>query len=192
MNKEIELYKERAMTFQEYIETAQIKTDEDAKHATTIAKDIRELRKAVEGEKDEYIKPAKEIQNKAKAQYDPVINLCKVLEKEITTKATEFILQQKKAIEEKQRKIAERAQSGKIKEETAVRQMEKAGEVKKSIQGENGQIRVAEYEDIEITDEALIPREYLVPDTVRIRKAVLGGIDIPGVKKIKKIRTSIY
>jgi hypothetical protein len=188
----IEKYKERAMTFQDYIEEAQIKNDEDAKHATNIAKDIRELRKAVEREKDDYVKPAKEIQNKAKAVYDPVINLCNGLEKIITSKASEFILTQRKAIEEKQRKIAERVQSGKIKEETGIRQMEKVPEAKKTIQGENGQIRVAEYEDIEVKNEALIPREYMIPDYVRIRKAVLGGAVIPGVEKIKKIRTSLY
>lgn len=180
------------MTFQEQIEEAVVKTDDDAKEATNIAKQIKELRLVVEKEKDEYIKPAKEIQNKAKAQYDPVINLCKALEKNITGKATEFILAQRKAIEEKQRKIAERAQSGRIKESTAIKQMEDLGEAKKTVQSEKGQIRVAEYDDIEIKDESLIPREYLVPDTVRIRKAVLGGQEIPGVIKVKKVRTSLY
>lgn len=41
---------------------------------------------------------------------------------------------------------------------------------------------------VEITDESLLPREYLIPDMVKIRKAAKGGVDIPGVsvKEVKK------
>ena len=38
--------------------------------------------------------------------------------------------------------------------------------------------------DIEIFDESLIPRHYLIPDESRIKKDVLGGIEVPGVKII--------
>lgn len=44
--------------------------------------------------------------------------------------------------------------------------------------------------DIEITDEMAIPREFLVVDMVKLRRAVLtDGRDVPGVKKV--IRTQV-
>jgi transcriptional regulator of heat shock response len=192
MENKIEVYKNQAMDIYEQVETMEVKTNEDAQEATTIAKQVKEIRLLVEKEKDAYVKPAKEIQNKAKAVYDPVIDVCKNLERTIVAKASQFILAQRKAVEEKQQKIADSVQSGRIKEETALRQMEKIPDVKKSVQGENGQIRVSEYEDIEIQNENLIPRNYLVPDTAKIRKAVLGGVDVPGVIKVKKVKNSLY
>ena len=44
--------------------------------------------------------------------------------------------------------------------------------------------------DIEITDELAIPREFLMVDMVKLRRAVLAeGRDVPGVKKV--IRTQV-
>ena len=43
--------------------------------------------------------------------------------------------------------------------------------------------------DFEVTDAAVIPREYLVPDEVKIRrvvKAMRGAIQIPGIKVVPK------
>ncbi len=81
---------------------------------------------------------------------------------------------------------------GKIKESTAIRQIENMPEQRKSIQSESSRIGVAEYEDIEIIDEMAIPREYLIPDLKKIKKVVLAGVEVAGVIKIKKVRTSLY
>lgn len=52
---------------------------------------------------------------------------------------------------------------------------------------EKPEIRVRETNDVEITDLALIPREFMVPDMVAIRDAVLRkGMIVPGVKVIVK------
>ena len=51
-----------------------------------------------------------------------------------------------------------------------------------------GEVTVQEKEDIELIDESLIPREYLVPDLFKIKSAILNGKEVPGARKsIKRV-----
>lgn len=51
-------------------------------------------------------------------------------------------------------------------------------------------VSVTEVWAFEITDPALLPREYLMPDEVKIRKVSLAGIEIPGVRRFKESRVA--
>jgi hypothetical protein len=189
---EIQRYRESAVELQTIVDTAIVKSEEDVANATDIAKRIREVRLKVEAEKKEYEKPAKEIIAKAKSVYDPVINTLKTIEDKIKDKSAEYIIAERQRVREAQAKVEKKLEEGKMKDTTAVRKMEEIGEEKKSIRGEMGQMRVTEYKDVEIYDETLLPREYLVPDTQKIKKLVLAGVEIAGAKIVIKNKTSLY
>jgi len=57
-----------------------------------------------------------------------------------------------------------------------------------NVQTETGRATIQERWDYEITDEKLIPREWLIPDEIKIGRAVRSGTvqEIPGVKIFKK------
>ncbi len=76
MYQKIEEYKDEAMSFQDTIEEIEEKTaydERDAKKASDIAREIKELKILIEKEKEECLKTAKE---KIDVQYDPVIRFC--------------------------------------------------------------------------------------------------------------------
>lgn len=192
MQNQIEEYKNSITPIKEQIENIVVRNDEDVATASDITKRIKEVRLKVEAEKEEYVKPAKEIIAKAKNVYDPVILNCKQLEDTIKGKNGDYIIAKNQKIRQEQEKIAKQMEEGKIKEEVAIRKMEQVGEEAKSIRGEISQIRVSERKDVEIFDETLLPREYLVPDFQKIKKVVLAGIEVPGAKIVKKVITSQY
>jgi len=61
--------------------------------------------------------------------------------------------------------------------------MEDIGEIKKSFDGGSTKTIIKKLKKIRITDESMIPREYLVPDMRKITDAILrDGEVIPGVE----------
>lgn len=55
-----------------------------------------------------------------------------------------------------------------------------------------GRATVSTRVDFEIVDEAKIPREFLIPDKTKIRRALEVGFDVQGVTASKKLVTSIF
>jgi len=56
----------------------------------------------------------------------------------------------------------------------------------KNIITNNGAIQFRTIKDVVIEDETKLPREFLVPNMVKIRKVALEGVEIPGVKVVEK------
>jgi len=72
--------------------------------------------------------------------------------------------------------------------EGAVKELEKVGDIDKTIESSGHKITYREHRTVVIEDEKKIPREYLMPDMVKIRKDILDGKNIPGVAiEVKKI-----
>ena len=103
--------------------------------------------------------PAKQILERAKADFDPLIKAFKGVETILKDKATIYITEKNRKIKEEEDKITKKVEEGKMKEGTALKRMEKLPEQTKTVQGNTSQLRVTEYEDIEIVDVNLIPRE---------------------------------
>lgn len=48
-----------------------------------------------------------------------------------------------------------------------------------------GTVSFTTHEELVIVDESALPRRYLVPDTVAIRRALKAGIEVPGAKLVE-------
>jgi len=59
-----------------------------------------------------------------------------------------------------------------------------------NVNTETGRATIQERWDFKIESERDIPREYMIPDTVKIRRAVIAEITIPGVRAFKKKSTT--
>jgi hypothetical protein len=83
--------------------------------------------------------------------------------------------------------IADKVSTGKIDLEEASEKIDGLKPVN-TYSGDSGSINFREHKTIVITDEAKIPRSYMIPDLVKIRADIIGGAVIPGVEiKIEKI-----
>jgi hypothetical protein len=54
--------------------------------------------------------------------------------------------------------------------------------VENTTRGNIGEVQVRKIRKVRIVDAALLPREYLIPNEVVIRRDALGGKQIPGVE----------
>ena len=65
---------------------------------------------------------------------------------------------------------------------TAANKMEQVERVEPTTFGKVGEVQIRKIKKVRISDEALLPRQYLVPDMVAIRKDALAGVSIAGVE----------
>lgn len=83
-------------------------------------------------------------------------------------------------------------ESGRLKNpEKIVAQMEAIKEPERRIFTGGGSLLEKDHKTVTIIDEKLIPREYLVPDMVKIRRDALAGVEIAGVEVTSEKRTSV-
>lgn len=100
-----------------------------------------------------------------------------------------------KAINDLFKKIAERFKHNDEKIRRALEEYQKSRKKTKTIQNvqtAEGRATIQERTVYEIIDESKIPREWLMPDTARIGRAVRSGAikEIPGIKIYKKKTTA--
>lgn len=189
----VQVYKKETTAIEQFTNSIVIKTPEDLAKASDQVKAIKELYKKIEAEKKEFTAPAKAIVDKAKKMYDPALDTLEAMEKVLKGKALTYNQEENARIKAKEDKILKDQEEGKISDKTVVKKLANLPEEKKSVAGEGSQLRFTEYEDVEIVDQTLIPNNFMLPDMVKIKAAVLKArIEVPGVKIIKKTKTSSY
>lgn len=191
MSKEIEVIKEKIKGMQSMVDETIVSNSQELSDVTEKIKQVKVLGKLVKTEKEKYTKPAKEIIKEANSKYLPYEKECKNAEEKLKSKAGIYLDKQEVLRIEKEKKIAERVEKGNIKEETGVRKMEELGEEVKTVNSGDAQLQHKKIKEVVITDEIKIPRKYLAPNLVLIRKDALAGIKIAGVEVKEKSSIAI-
>lgn len=144
--------------------------------------------KEVEEQRKEFTKPLDEAKKVAMSK-----------EKEITEPINEFIEKINKAMnswfieenrkrQEEQKRLEEEAIANANPEDCDV--VVPVVEEIKTTKGSIATTTMIKDFKFEIIDESLIPREYLIPDEAKIKKAINSGVEIPGIKSIENYRTN--
>lgn len=184
VNKELEIVKNNTSKALAAANALVILNDEDLHKAKDLLTNVNLAGDMIQKLKDGIIKPINEGLKGIRAMFSPP---------ETEKEQTVMIIKQKmifyhNAIEEKRRieeaRIAARVEKGTMKIETAARKIEDMPAIQTKIADGNsvGSVVFKEEKKVVVVDEALIPRQYLVPDMVLIRRAALAGVEIPGVK----------
>lgn len=85
-----------------------------------------------------------------------------------------------------------KVESGRLKDpEKIAAKLEAIQEPERRIVTSSGTFTEKTHQTVKVVDVNLIPRRYLVPDMVKIRKDALANIQIPGVEVVNEIRTSV-
>ena len=168
-----------------------IKTEDDLIVAADNLKQIKTVAARVKEFKEKFTKPANEILKTARTIFAPFESVCEEAEKEVKRKMLVFNQAQEKKAEKKTETIMGKVADGKMSVEKAAEKIEAAAP-KTSVQGNVGAIQYRTVKKVVIESPELLPREYLIPNEVMIRKAALAGVQIAGVKVVEEKQVASY
>lgn len=184
VNKELEVVRNNTSKALAAANELAVTNDEELAKATELLTSINRAGDMMKKLKDGIIKPMNEALKSVRAMFNPPED---EYEKAVMI-VKQKMLSYHNAVEAKRRqeeaRIAARVDKGTMKVETAARKIENMPAIQTKIATGNGlgSAVFKEEKKVVIVDENLIPRQYLVPDMVLIRRAALAGVEIPGVK----------
>lgn len=155
-----------------------IKNNQDYNSCETLLQGLTALRDNIKAETDPVIKAAHNAHKQAIAMRDKYLKPVQQVIDKIKSAMGNYVLEQKQKEEALKREKERIEQEGLPTPPTPV------------LTPLQTSTQTVEYWDFEIIDEMKIPREYLMPNEMKIRKTIQnfkGMIEIPGVKNIKKI-----
>ena len=160
----------------------EITTNGDYRQVIDLVSRIKALGSKVAEQKESVTKPLNEALKNARNLFQPLEQ--RLADAEMLAKRK--LLEYRKKVEleaaKEEAKITKKMASGKMSLDTALEKIEAVEHVETTVKGETGQLTIRSTRKVRIVDEALIPRDWLVPDMTAIRKAVLGGHKIPGTE----------
>lgn len=174
-----------------------IETPEEYAGASELLVRIKTAVKIITEARDKVLGPILLAEKEERARWKPVLDEASIAEGTTKRKMLDYVAETDRKARAEEAKIRKDMEDGKIKKpETAVRKAEAIERPPEQVKTFTGQSQVRTVRTMKIVDENLIPREYLVPDLVAIRKAVLGftlpdgtktvPIDVPGVQVVEE------
>lgn len=156
----------------------------DMEYATDLRHSVKEIKKKLTDRKEEMTRPLMQALASTRDLFRPLETLYSEAEKTINGKMLEFQDAEAERIKAQKVEAVKSLESGEITPETAIEKMAEAGTVPTSVEGKRGKITTRVVPKVRVIDESLIPREYLVPDLVKIAEAILQkGLEVPGAEK---------
>ena len=172
----------KAISAAEHLE---IKTKEDLVVASSLLTKVKQVGKIIKERKEAITKPANEVIKSTRELFKPFEQQYAQAESIIKFKMVDFEASQQLAAKKKEEKIVDKVEGGKMSFEKGAEKIEDITP-DKVIETSNGKSQFKTVKEVVIEDESKLPRKYLVPDMVKIRKDALDGQEITGVKVIDK------
>jgi len=143
---------------------------------------IKKMQKSLKTKEDEAKKPFQETLNGIRDAYRPIKTNLDKAESTIKQKIGAFRTAEAKKAEEKKAKIEARVGEGrgKLKVDTAINQISNVESSRSANHVDTGSssMTVRKIKKLNITDESLIPREFLVVDQAKVRAAAFKIYDL--------------
>jgi len=183
-------YQKQAEEILKYAKAAVVTNDAEMKASTNDLSIIRMLKKGIEEHRQVYVRPINEhvktINQTYKLLTDPIEQADKITGDKILAYRAEV---------ERKRREAEAINQAKLDLARREAELSGTGEITVDItpvivpeappnhvRAEAGTLGMTKNWKFEVTDFALLPNEYKLPDLVKIGKVVRAGVNIPGVK----------
>lgn len=180
--KELVPIKAQVSKLENQAESIVIATQEDYEHSADIVSKLKETGKLIKDKKESITKPLNESLRNVRDLFRPIEEQFEHAEALIKRKLLDYKQKKDAEAREKEAKIAAQAEKGTIKLETAERKMGEIERIETTTRGKIGEVQVRKVKKVRITNESLIPRHYLVPDMVAIRRDALAGMPILGIE----------
>lgn len=161
-------------------EIVSIKNDADLDRAVLAHQKAKSVAKLVKARKEFLTKPLNAALKSWREVFKPMEDSVEEEESRLERLILAYRKKKDEAATKKEEVIAEKVATGEISAEKAVEKMEniKHAEISGS--------HVRKVPTLEIFDLSIVPREYLVPDTVKIKEAIKSGLEVPGAKMVDR------
>ena len=185
---QLAIIEQKASSMMEKIKTLAITTADELAAASDMTKSIKQLAVYIKAEKEKFTAPAKQIIATAKEKYDPYLAQCDQAEAILKGKSRDYLIAEEKKAEAARAKIVKKAETGRMKPETAIDRLNDVQEAPKKAVTEASSLTLTKRKDVRIVNQALIPDEYYKPrelDMMKLRRAVTSGVQVPGTELIE-------
>jgi len=180
--QELTLIKTRVSKLENQAVSVLIESQDDYVNAVDIVSKLKETGSEIKNRKESITKPLNESLRNIRELFKPIEDQFANAERIIKEKILGYKRKKDEEARAEEAKIAARMAKGTIKLETAERKMVEIERVENTTRGAVGEVQIKNVRKVRISDESAVPRKYLVPDMVLIRRDALTGIDIPGVE----------
>lgn len=167
------------------VSALKVEKEEDLARATDALVKIKVVGRKIKEKKEEMTKPLNLALKNIRDFFRPVESDFAMAEKIVKDKIITYQNKAEKEASKKTEKIVEKVEEGKISFDKAADKIE-AITPDKTVETGTGSVQFRKIKEVRITDEAKIPREYLVPNMVKIKKVALAGVSISGVEVVEK------
>lgn len=174
--------KQSVLTAQQQANILKITNPDQADDAAILLRTIKDYHKSLIARKEEMTRPLMKSLASIRDLFKPLEGDLLDAEKITKGKLLAFQIEEEERIAIAAKKVTDRVDRGTMRPDTAAEKLGVIGEVKK-VKG----IQTRTLTKVRVVDEALIPREYLVPNMVAITEAILHRNEqIPGVEKYEE------
>jgi len=180
--KEITVLKGQVSKLENQANAVKITTQEEYTIAIDLVSKLKETGSKIKNTKESITKPLNEALKNARNLFSPIEDQFEKAETIIKGKISAYKQKVDAEVKAKEDAIAKKVEAGTMKIETAERKIENIERVEQTTKGKIGEVQFRIIKKVRITDESLLPRNYLVPDMVAIRRDALGGTVISGVE----------
>lgn len=176
----------------------EITSQEDMAKASELQVNLKKLQKFVTQEKKKRLDPAQETVKLIKADWAVYEDQVDEALGSIQTALIGYHDKEEEKRKKKEEAIVARAESGNIKESTAVRKLDELGEEKKTMHTGEGSVTFTKIKQVRIIKREIVPEQYWVLDMVEVRRSALAlsreknkiGELIPGVEVYEETNTN--
>jgi hypothetical protein len=161
-----------------------IKSPKDMELATVMLSRLNQLNDRIKARREEATKPLNAALKSIRDLFKPLESNLEIGIGAVRKAMIEYQTAEKKRADEEAARIANRVGEGKgkLKVETAVKKIEEIDKPQDKVTTAAGLVKFKTVKKFEVIDKTKVPFDYLTADEVAIRKAMLGGTELPGVR----------
>lgn len=161
-----------------------VKDEKTMQSASLMLSELNKKADMIDEEKQKVLAPLNLARTAEINRWKPVLSTLETATDYLRSTISSYQTAEVKRVREEEIAIANRVGEGKgkLKVETAVRQIENIEEPEKQVATEAGLVKFREDKVLKITDETKVPREYLMINEKKLLEALKGGVTVPGAE----------
>jgi len=180
---------------QKTVEDLVIESGADQAKAADIRVKLKTIWKEIEGRRKYFVNPLNTAKNRIQAEFKPKMDKVETIVRTLDNKLVTYQNKIEAEAEAERVRIEKENQKKLEKHEKKVAEGKASPvpqfaapeiEVKNKIQTKTGGVHYTTQVGFDVIDRSLIPDKYFILDEVAIRKVIVAGGDIPGVKRTEK------
>lgn len=180
MGNALQIIEKKVTPFEKKILSLKINDDKKLVEGTDLLSQVNKYIDRATEEKEKITKPLNQALKVERARWKPLEDKLEALLLHLKKQMSTYQTKKDEEFKQQQKEIADKVATGEISIEKAVAQMDNKVETK--VFSNNGSINFITVKNFEVMDITLLPKDFILPDEVKIRLAMKNGIEIPGVR----------